>query len=130
MKILYSLALILILASCSVMPPKYDNNEYYTLVKLETHSRYLQNECKNPLIVQGRLTKMLWEAEVLNSYAFFLPRNTEIYEISKILVEDVTEMKQRYNDKPFPSISYCTIKSKTFTAKARRALEAIGQLEK
>ena len=130
LKKLYLLAAVMLVASCSsFMPPAYDNNEYFLFSKLETHSRFLRKECVDPVLVRARLDLMLFDSEHLNSYAFFLPRNSEIFEISKILAVDVEEMMERYDDGEFPSPVYCKIKSKAFTTKARRALETIGNMQ-
>jgi len=86
-------------------------------------------ECVDPVLVRKRLDLMLFDSEHLNSYAFFLPRNSEVFEISKILAVDVEEMMERYDDGEAPSPVYCKIKSKAFTAKARRALETIGGMQ-
>ena len=72
---------------------------------------------------------MAWDAELLTSYSFFLPRNSEIFEISKILADDVREMIDRYDDGEVPSVTYCKIKAKAFTTKARRALVSIGDMQ-
>jgi hypothetical protein len=127
--ILSALALVVILSGCSLLPPNYDNNEYMQFARLETHSRFLREECVDPVLVRNRLDLMLFDAELLNSYSFFLPRNSEIFEISKILATDVREMMDRYDDGEAPSITYCKIKSKAFTTKARRALESIGDMQ-
>lgn len=130
LKTLYLLATVMLVSSCaSFMPPSYDNNEYFLFSKLETHSRFLRKECVDPVLVRNRLDLMLFDSEHLNSYAFFLPRNSEIFEISKILAVDVEEMMERYDDGEAPSPVYCKIKSKAFTAKARRALETIGNMQ-
>ena len=128
-KVLSLLAVVLIVSGCSLLPPNYDNNEYLQFARLETHSRFLREECVYPILVRNRLDQMLWDAELLNSYSFFLPRNSDIFEISKILAEDVREMMARYDDGEAPSITYCKIKSKAFTTKARRALESIGNMQ-
>jgi hypothetical protein len=124
-----SVCIMLILSGCSLLPPKYDNNEYMQFAKLETHSRFLREECSDPMLVKVRLDQMLWDAELLNSYAFFLPRKSDIFDISVILTQDVREMVKRYNTGENPSITYCKIKSKVFTTKARRALDTIGNLQ-
>jgi len=128
-KVLSLLAVVLIVSGCSLLPPNYDNNEYLQFARLETHSRFLREECVDPILVRNRLDQMLWDAELLNSYSFFLPRNSDIFEISKILAEDVREMMARYDDGEAPSITYCKIKSAAFTTKARRALESIGNMQ-
>jgi len=129
-KILHILAITMLVSSCaSFLPPSYDNNEYFLFSKLETHSRFLRLECPFPEQVRNRLDLMLFDSEHLNSYAFFLPRNSEIFEISKILAVDVREMMDRYEDGEAPSTVYCKIKSKAFTTKARRALETIGNMQ-
>jgi len=132
-KTLYLLTVVtvvLLVSSCaSLLPPAYDNNEYFLFSKLETHSRFLRAECPFPEQVRDRLDLMLFDSEHLNSYTFFLPRNSDIFEISKILAVDVREMMDRYDDGEAPSTVYCKIKSKAFTAKARRALESIGNMQ-
>ena len=122
--------LLVTLSGCaSILPPDYDNNEYYILARLETHSRFLRDECPYPKQVKQRLYTMLFDAELLNSYAYFLPRNSETYEISKILRDDVAEMQKRYDSEKQPSITYCKMKSKLFTAKARRIMESTANIK-
>lgn len=130
MKTILTVFAVVILAGCStIFPPNYDNNEYYIFARLETHSRFLRNECSDAELVKARLDKMLFDAELLNSYSFFLPRNSEIFEVSKILATDVREMLQRYQGEKPPSVTYCKIKSKAFTTKSRKALETVGNLQ-
>ena len=128
MKSIIVLYVCFLLIGCSLIPPKYDNNEYYILARLETHSRFLKDECLSPNKVKNRLATMIFDAKLLNSYAFFLPRNSEVFEISKILEQDVTEMIARYKQQP-PSSTYCKLKAAIFTKKARRALQSIGNLQ-
>ena len=117
-----------VLLSCSILPPKYDANEYMILAQLETHSRFMKTECSDPIKVRARLDDMMFNVELLSTYAFFLPRNSETFEISKILVEDIQEMSERYDDGDAPSTTYCKLKSRTFIEKARRVLTSIGKL--
>ncbi len=130
LKTICLLAVVVFVSACaSLLPPTYDNNEYFLFSKLETHSRFLRLECPDPKQVRDRLDLMLFDVEHLNSYTFFLPRNSEVFEISKILAIDVREMMDRYDNGEAPSTVYCKIKSKAFTAKARRALESIGNMQ-
>lgn len=126
---IHLILLIAILASgCSLIPPSYDNNEYLQFAKLETHARFLHTECSDPVKVRARLNEMHFEVEVLTSYSFYLPRNSDIFEVTKILTQDVKEMSKRYDDGNAPSSMYCKLKSKTITTKARRALVSVGKL--
>lgn len=124
-----TLGLALTLSSCGLMPPDYDSGEYMVFARLETHARFLANECDDSDAVRARLAKMHFDAELLQTYTFFLPRNSDVFEISKIMAEDVREMDSRYADGEAPNITYCKLKSKQFVTKARRALEAVGKLQ-
>lgn len=124
-----TLSLALTLGGCSLLPPDYDSGEYMIFSRLETSARFLANECDDTAAVRARLASMHYDAELLQTYTFFLPRNSDTFEISKILSEDVREMDSRYADGEAPSVTYCKLKSKQFVTKARRALEAVGKLK-
>jgi len=119
----------IVVTSCSIFPPKYDNNEYQLLVELEVASRRIKENCSDPNTIRQYLESMAHSTEILNTYSFYLPNNTDLFEISKILVHDIQEMKGRYNDGKKPSEIYCKLKAETLTAKVRRALEGFGKTQ-
>lgn len=110
-------------------PPKYDNNEYALLVELETHSRFLNNECDNANQTERRLNQMHFVSQQLVTYTQYLPVNDEFHKISQILAEDVEEMAARYSKSQQPSPGYCRIKSTIIAANADKALETLGKLQ-
>ncbi len=120
----------LFLASCGLIPPKFDENEYLLLSRLESHARMLHDECPKPDKVRVRIHQLVEDAEVLTTYTFYIPKNTEVFEISKILRDDTREFEDRYADGKTPSITYCRLKAQTFITKVRDTLKAVGQKQK
>ena len=128
--ILVAAAFLLLTSCAAIMTPKFDENEYLLLSRLETHARMLHDECPDPDQVRVRIHQLVEDAEVLTTYTFYIPRNTEVFEISKILRDDTREFEDRYADGKVPSITYCRLKAQTFIKKVRETLEAVGQKQK
>jgi len=125
------IASVIFLVGCAaILTPKFDENEYLLLSRLETHARMLHDECSNPDQVRTRIHQLVEDAEILTTYTFYIPRNTEVFEISKILRDDTREFEKRYADGKTPSITYCKLKAQTFIDKVRSTLEAVGQKQK
>ncbi len=132
MKALTSIIVVaaIFIAGCNMFPPKFDENEYLLLSRLETHARMLHDECSEPDQVRARIHQLVEDAEVLTTYTFYIPKNTEVFEISKILRDDTREFERRYADGKEPSITYCRLKAQVFIEKVRATLEAVGLKEK
>lgn len=118
--------IIVFAVGCSTGATKYDNNEYELLARLETTVRLMQEDCPTRELVIGQLPTLIADAELLHTYTFYIPRNTEVFGMVKILRDDIREFEQQYNkntDNPL----YCKLKTKAFLAKVRRSLEAVGK---
>lgn len=118
--------LSLTVASCSMVPQYYDNNEYELLARLETSVELISRSCADEEEVLKFMSTLLYNAELLDTYTFYIPRNTEVYEMAKILNEDVQEFKAQYDQGKATSL-YCKLKSKAFLAKVRTALESVAK---
>lgn len=129
MKILLLLTTMSLMGCSLISPPAYDNNEYYFFAELETHARFLIDECDTPIKAKARLETMLFRSETLQTYSYFLPHNTEMYGTSKIINKQLHEISVRYNAEKPPSVVYCKLKSKTLIKEIRRILIASGHLE-
>jgi hypothetical protein len=114
------------LAGCSLFPQEYDNNEYELLARLETSVVLINENCDDNSIVSSYIPELEYNARLLHTYAFYTPRNTEVYEIANILKEDVMEFKKQYEIGK-ASKFYCTAKSNLFLKKVRTALEAVAK---
>ena len=126
MKNLIIIFLFIFLIGCSLVAPKYDNNEYLLLTEIETNSRMLVSECANPGKVILRLDKLVNTVETFFTYTFYIPNNDDTYEIAKVLRQNVYEIQNRYQQNPPPSKAYCGIKAKILVQTSQRALEAVG----
>lgn len=114
------------LTACSMVPQYYDNNEYELLARLETTVRLMQDDCSNPTVVNSMLPTLIADAELLHTYTFYIPRNTEVYQMADILRDDVRQFEAQY-DSGGRNHLYCKLKTKTFLVKVRRVLEAVAQ---
>ena len=94
MKKLYTLAIVVLLAGCSMLAPDFDNNEYGQFVRLETHAEYLQEECKTGEAMP-RLNAMKFYTNNLVSYTSNLNGNDELARVAEILYNDLQEMLNR-----------------------------------
>jgi len=126
MKKLTFALIVVLLSGCSMIAPKYDNNEYKLLVSLEVDSRLLVKDCSDPQLVQHRLKHMVNTSELFFTYTFYIPHNDDTYEMAKILRTNINELKERYSQESPPSKFYCGIKSKILIESTQRALEAVG----
>ena len=125
-KIIISLTLALAITGCSLFPQFYDNNEYELLARLETSVQLIGENCSNNETVREFLPRLVYDAELLHTYTFYIPANTEVYQMAELLKKDVREFETQYK-KGEPKSLYCKLKSKTFLIKVRRALEAVAK---
>lgn len=125
-KILISMTVALFLMGCQLFPQVYDNNEYELLARLETSVRLIQDDCKDADKVIEQLPTLIADAELLHTYTFYIPRNTEVYEMVNILRDDVREFEAQY-EKGKGNQLYCKLKTKAFLLKVRRSLEAVAK---
>lgn len=130
MKRLIVLTTVLILTGCSwFSPPAYDNNEYFFFAELETHSRFLVDECPYPELAKKRIEAMMFRSETLQAYSYYLPHSSELYGSSKIINTQLVEMRARYFGEVPPSEVYCKLKAKTLIKEIRRILTTAGRLQ-
>jgi len=121
-----SLVLAFAVTACSFFPQVYDNNEYQLLAQLETSVQLIGENCPTPDVVRTYLPRLVYDAELLHTYTFYIPRNSEVFQMASILKDDVRQFEKRYKDNT-PSTLYCKLKSKTFLAKVRSALSAVAK---
>lgn len=122
--------LLVFCSGCALWtPPRFDNNEYLVFAQLETHARFLVEECSDNTLAKKRIQLLLFESETLQTYSYYLPHSSELYVSSKIINKQIVEFKNRYNNEVPPSVVYCKIKTKTLIKELRRILTTAGQLE-
>ncbi len=126
MKIIIALLTATLITGCSLLTPAYDNNEYELLAKLETSVRLAQEHCSNEEVLLKYLPMVVMDAELLTTYSFYIPRNTEVYETAVILRDDVREFEAQYRQGKGNKL-YCELKTKLFLKKVRAVLEVVGQ---
>lgn len=121
-----SLVFALALTSCSLLPQVYDNNEYQLLAQLETRIQLVNEQCSDTDTVRSHIPHLVYDAELLHTYTFYIPKDTEVFEMSTILRDDVRQFEERYQN-GVPSLAYCKLKTKTFLLKVRTALKAVAK---
>ncbi len=128
MRVVATLVLIWGLAGCAYLTPpqEYDNNEYELLARIETHVTMIRMNCDDPQFVESRLPDLEFDARLLHSYTFHIPRNTEVFQMAEILKGDALQLKAQY-EKGKATPTYCRLKTKLFVEKVRRALEAVAK---
>lgn len=114
-------------AGCSLLPPEYDNNEYELLARVEATARVINQRCDNTEYVRQKIHTLVDDAEVLYTYSFYIPRNTEVFQIAEILRDDARQIEKQYNEGQ-PSEIYCKLKTRAIVDKTMQALETIGNL--
>ena len=124
MKKLYILTIVILLAGCSMLAPKFDGIEYNEFVKINTHAEYLAEECGTGGEFH-RLKYMKFGSASLLTYATHIPNNEEIIGMAKIINDDILEMDKRGHDM---SVTYCQLKAKQLLIKLDEALDSIGNL--
>lgn len=124
-KKILSIALVIGLTGCA-MPQVYDNNEYGLLAGLETSVRLTQEDCGDNEAIANAIPALVREAELLTTYTFYIPKNSDVYEMSKILRDDIREFEAQY-EKGDGNPLYCKLKTKQFIIKARDVLETVGK---
>ena len=118
--------LLLGLAGCAMIPQQYDNNEYELLARLEARTVIINENCDNEDVVKSHIEALDFDARTLHSYTFYIPRNTEVFEIAEILKNDTKEFKDQY-DAGKGNATYCGLKTKIFLKKVRDTMEAVAQ---
>jgi len=126
MKTISALFFILTLTSCSLFPTNYDNNEYELLARLETNVALINENCDDATFVKSRLFELEYDTKLLHTYTYYIPNNTEVYQIVDILSQDVVEFSHQY-EKGDATPTYCKLKTRFFLDKVRTTLEAVGQ---
>ena len=127
--ILLTVILTLGITACSLLPAKYDNNEYELLARLEAITSMINEECDNIEFVKSHIPMLEVNVRTLHSYTFYIPRNDDVYEIVDILKGDVLEFKSQYeNDKG--NKTYCTLKTKIFLKKIRDTMEVVAKKQR
>jgi len=130
MKRLIILTTLIVLTGCSwFSPPKYDGNEYFFFAELETHARFLTEECDYPELAKKRIESMMFRSETLQAYSYYLPHSSELYGSSKIINSQLVELRTRYLGEVPPSVTYCKIKAGTLIKEIRRILTTAGRLQ-
>lgn len=127
-KMIAGLVLVLAITGCA-LPQKYDNNEYELLARLETTVRLMSDDCDDPQLVTNRLPVLINDAELLHTYTFYIPKNTEVFDMATILRDDVREFETQY-EKGEAKPLYCKLKTKAFLTKVRRSLEAVAKKQR
>lgn len=125
-KLLIVATLTMFLVGCSLIPQKYDNNEYELLARLETSAVLINQNCDDEQTVKSLIPALEYDALLLHTYTFYTPRNTDVYEIVDILKGDVLEFKNQY-EKGKGTKTYCSLKSELFLKKVRTALEVVAK---
>lgn len=124
MKLLGIVLIALLLSSCA-LTSQYDNNEYELLARLETSVRLVSEHCSTPERVKTYIPDMIQDSELLTTYTFYIPKNTDVYQMSVILRDDIREFEAQY-EKDAATTLYCKLKTKTFLTKVRTALDAVA----
>ncbi len=115
------------LVGCSLLPPQdYDNNEYELLARLDTHAEIIQANCDNTEFVKEQLPELEFDARLLHNYTFHIPRNTEVFEIAKILKDDAIQITAQY-EKGKGNPTYCKFKTKILRQKLNDALGVVAK---
>ena len=125
MKTIAAIALTLWLTGCGLLPATYDNNEYLLLAQLEANTVMINKSCDDNAYVESRIPDLEYDVRTLHSFTFYIPRNTDVYDIVDILQGDVLEFKEQY-EKGKGNKTYCTIKTKIFLEKIRETMEAVA----
>lgn len=125
-KVLVAIFVSLFLVGCSLVPQKYDNNEYELLARLETSTTMMSEQCADAQRVQSMIQSLEYDARLLHTYTFYIPRNTEVYGIAEILKTDVLEFKRQY-EQGTATPTYCKLKTNLFLTKVRTALDAVAK---
>jgi len=126
MKLKIVLLSLVFLAGCAVLPADFDNNEYELLTRLETSAAIMNENCNDRDVVVSYLAIFEYDARLLHTYSFYLPKNTEVFGIAEILKNDTIEFTQQYvEQKDTPT--YCNLKTKTFLEKVRTALKSVAE---
>ncbi len=128
-KLLLTITLAVGISGCSVMPQYYDNNEYELLARLETSVRLIQEDCAKPEEVVEQLPTLIHDAELLHTYTYYIPKNTEVFDMATILKDDVREFEAQY-EKGAGNTLYCKLKTKAFLEKVRLSLDAVAKKQR
>lgn len=86
----------------------------------EVHSACDSNDAVKKLLPRLRTT-----AEILDLYTANIPRDSDVHNTTKILLNDVKEMQSFYNKGT--NKDYCSIKTELLLEKTAAILKAVGQ---
>ena len=115
------------LSACSMFPQKFDNHEYAALANFVVDVEYTKETCKGDGTDTKHMLRMLdLDVRKLEVYTRYIPKNSEIHNVVKILRDDISEFKKRYDTKGH-SKAYCETKADLIHKKALRILEAAAK---
>ena len=125
--IIFATILVLLSGCASFFPAEYDNNEYYILAKLETDVKLVKEMCAvSQQAVENEILGLVRSAELLHTYTFYIPRNTDVYNMATILKNDIREFEKNYAEGKGNTL-YCKLKTSVFLKKVRITLKAVAQ---
>lgn len=130
MKYITTCLIALLLSGCSwFTPPTFDNNEYLLFAEIETHARFLVNDCDSGTTTTKRIHQLLFRSETLQTYSHYRLNNSELHTSSATLNKQIVELVARYRTEPYPSPTYCKIKARILVMESRNLLKTIGKLQ-
>lgn len=124
MKLFLSAVLITFLTGCYTLPQSYDNNEYEMLVRFSVKTELMKEQCSNAneeLFIK-MFDRLREEIMVIERYTKYTPQNEEVYNVTKILLEDVDS---QVNGTNIYNETYCNRKLDLIMKKTETLLEVI-----
>lgn len=125
-RILLIFLVAFVLSSCTLFPQKFDNHEYSMLVDIAIGAETLKSNCDDEVTSLGIINNLDTKSRKLELYTRHTPKNDEVYNVAKVLREDMKEFKD-HRSKKGHSKFYCEIKAGIIHKKTLRILEAAGK---
>ena len=114
------------LTACALFPQKYDANEFGLLTQFTVKIEKLHDSCgADGKITEELVVSLQNDLRVFELYVQYTPDDKEVYDVAKILRNDVDEFSahiKRYGHNK----AYCEIKSDLMHEKAITILKAVG----
>lgn len=120
--ILILIVLSFLMVGC--FTPRFDNNEYLLLVKLNAQAHDVHDSCSRNDIIP-KIEKFHKQSTIFNTYTQHTPNNTNTAKIAKIINNNINELHKRFK-KGRPSAVYCKLKTKNLIIITKKAMKSVG----
>jgi len=116
----------IVLASCGLMPTKFDNVQYYNLVKLQQIAETTRKECTNPDTFMRYAVALRNQSDVVEIYTKNTNSDDEVQTAVAAIGSMVDDVIIAYSKPQKPSAGYCSTKMDIIVKGVSSVVKTVG----